>query len=225
MSGGMKTIAMVTVLMLMIGCMSGCATTGKDHWSNGHKGSIFGAIGGALGGATIGLIKGGLKGALIGAAAGAVAGAVIGGVVDYYQYKKAPQVVKEYGSTKQVAVEDMSISKDVFKDGEKGTLNVKYVVVNPENLDKQNTINQTIEIVKGDKVVLSKEDSRKVATGGYQMSFPIEIPKGADEGDYKVTTKLEAPDINCQTSETRAFRVFYARNKQGVLYLAKVTPY
>jgi len=225
MSGKMKTIAMFTVLMLMVGSLSGCATTGKDHWSDGKKGSIFGAIGGAIGGATIGLLKGGLEGALIGAAAGAVAGAVVGGVIDYYQYKKAPEVVKEYGSSKQLALEDMSISKDVFKDGDKGNLNVKYVVINPDDIDKKNTVKQTIEISKGDKVVLSKEDSKDVATGGYQMSFPIEIPKGADEGDYKVTAKLEAPDIDRKVSETRSFRVFYARNNQGVLYLAQVTPY
>ncbi|MEZ4599566.1 MAG: YMGG-like glycine zipper-containing protein [Syntrophotaleaceae bacterium] len=216
----LKPIALLLVFLLVASALSGCATT-NDRWGNAKKGGIVGAIGGAA----IGFLDNGIEGALIGAAVGAVAGGIIGGIIDHVQYKKAPEVVQQYGRVNKVAVEDINLSKNIFQNGETGQLEMKYVVINPDDLDKKNTVNQAIEIYQGDKLLASNENKQSVATGGYKATFPLEIPKGADEGEYRVTARVSSDDINQSDSVARSFRVIYARNDRGQIHLAQVTPY
>jgi hypothetical protein len=202
---------------MLVAGMSGCAAN-QSH-ANAKKGALMGALGGAV----VGLMKDGVRGAVVGAAVGGAIGATVGAAIDYNKYKQAGQVYDEYGmKSKKVAIEDLELSKGVYKGGENGSVDIKFAVVNPDPKIK-NKVNTSIVYYKGNKQLMEKSDEQTLKTGGYAATFPLEIPKGADEGEYRVEAKVSA--FGKTAKMRKPFRVFYAKNEAGKLILASVTPY
>ncbi|RMG51390.1 MAG: hypothetical protein D6717_12935 [Gammaproteobacteria bacterium] len=218
MKRGMKLVVAVVLVCFIGASLSGCAAQGNGTW--GAKKT--GALGGALVGAIVGFKERGLAGALVGAAIGGAAGYAVGAMVDYVREKDAAQVYNEYGRDRRIVFEDMQLSKTALQGGEKGNLELHYAVIDP-NPSARNKVDHTIEYWKGDQKLHENTVSKTVKPGGYKANFPLSVPKGADEGEYTVVAKLNA--VGQTETQMRSFRVFYARNEQGVLQVASVTPY
>lgn len=212
-----RGVALLLMFCLLVFGLSGCASSGGG-WSNAQKGGIGGAFVGAL----VGLKENGLAGALVGAAVGGAAGYMVGHIVDYVQEKDAAAVYSEYGREKRLVFEDLTLSKDVFQGGEQGELAMQYAIVDPDP-DQTNEVTHTVEYWQNGNMIASNDESKSVKPGGYTAKFPLTIPKGADEGAYMVVAKIDS--FGQTATLERPFRVFYARNDQGVLHVASIKPY
>jgi hypothetical protein len=195
--------------------VAGCASTGGNS-----SATMTGAQTGAIAGALIGWHRDGLRGALAGALIGGVIGATIGRVVDHMQEKSGDEVRTSYGVRDAIEIENLALSKDVFRGGEQTNIEMRYAVVTSDK-DKTIPIAQTIEYFQGDKKISSAQSHMNLEAGQYKTTFALAIPKEAEEGEYKAVARLEGMDKSAQAE--KVFRVTYARNGRSQPTIAQVS--
>lgn len=172
------------------------------------------AIGAAIGGAA-GYLGGDAKTAIIGAAIGAF----IGNLIEHQRVRSSQQVYEEYGSDSRVVLNDVRLSRDVIQPGETGKATVMYDVVAPDRNTMQ-SITHTMEYYQGDTRLASNTEQMQVATGGYETVFPLAVPEGAEEGEYRLVAQVRSPDA--EDRKERSFQVIYALNEQGGIQIVSV---
>lgn len=219
--GAAPRLVGAALLALAIG-LTGCATPGGMAGGGGPSATQQGAISGAVIGGLLGYARGhNAQDTLVGAAAGAAIGALIGNYIDHKRVASAQQVYRKYGTHERVVLDDVTLSRQVFRAGQKGQAAVHYDVVAP-NSSEPRAVHHTIEYLRNGKVLARNTETLKVTPGGYRTVFPIGVPKGADEGEYTLVARV-AMD-NSSATKTRTFKVIYARDDRGALYVAQVTP-
>lgn len=187
-----------TAIVVIVGILGGCATTGEDA-----TGRTAGAIIGALGGGIIGAKKGGTKGAVAGALIGGAAGYVVGWMVDEYRARKvktAAQIREQYGTS-----------------GEKGpqagpVVRTYSVVINPDELVQRGGKAEavtTFDLDAPERTVPRVEEERSLSTpdgaelmrkryvykevdgaGGYEFRTVMPVPEQAEQGRYTYASTL-----------------------------------
>jgi len=207
-----------TAIAVSVALLGGCATPGGGETSATEQGAVSGAVIGGL----IGYAKGGdLKHTVVGAAAGAAVGAIIGNYIDHKRTKDSKQVYAQYGKKEKVVMTGVDLSKPVLKAGQQGQAAVSYDVVGPDPSASQ-TITHTVEYYHGKNRVAANSQTMSVTPGGYRTVFPVSVPSGAEEGEYVLVAKVASP--HTADEKKRNFRVIYARNDRGELYVASVSP-
>ncbi len=203
---------LLVILLSLVLIVPGCVSTQGEHRAR-NTGIATGAVTGFL----VGLVSSGgdLKKALIGAAAGAVVGGLIGAYIDHKQTKSKNEVVQMYGNTPKVILKDIALSKEAIRPREKAFVTLDYVIIASQ--EPQN-ITETFIVYEGNEEIAKKTQGFSLNTGEYITKYPLVIPEGAQEGEYKIVASI-SDGIRSDT-KTKSFTVIVAKNADGSYRLA-----
>lgn len=177
-----------------------------------------GAGAGAVIGGTMGYLSGGTKGAVIGAAIGAL----VGNFIEHQRVRSSREVYEEHGSESRVVLNDVRLSQELIQPGEKERATVNYDIIAPDSGSSQ-PVTHTLGYYHGDTKLATNTQDVEVAPGGYETVFPVAVPEGAEEGEYRLVARVQSPEAMDQME--RSFRVVYALNDDGELRVASISPY
>jgi peptidoglycan hydrolase-like protein with peptidoglycan-binding domain len=177
------------------------------------QGAALGATIGGLAGYASG---GGTKSAIV----GALVGAIIGNYIEHQQVRSSQQVYRKHGREERVVLNDVQLSQDIVQPGQEGQATVNYDVVAPDP-DTIQSITHTMTYYHGDAKLATNTQTIEIAPGGYKTVFPLAVPEGAEEGQYRLVAQIQSP--NAKDLKERSFQVIYARDEHGVLRIAGIT--
>lgn len=205
-------VRLLGIFLSLVLFLSGCASTQGEY-----EATKQGMAGGAVTGFLAGLISSGgdIKEALKGAVVGAIVGGVIGAYIDHKRVKSKDEVVEEYGDTPQVILKDIALSKEIIKPKEKALVTVDYVII--ASKEPQN-VAETFIVYEGDTEIARKTQTFPLKTGEYKTTYPLVIPEGAQEGEYKIVASITDGIRTDTKSET--FTVIVGKRKDGSYKLA-----
>ncbi len=184
-----KIIALV-VIVAFAAMATGCSTMKEN------KGVATGAGVGAAAGAAVGQAIGRSTTATV---IGGLLGALAGGIIGYYFYdqrKDREETVKtfDYDPSKGdlIRVENISTSPQKVSPGESVNLKMDYAVLTPSG-NSQTPVTEIREITHNGRTVGNPEVRVVRADGTYESNIPLQLPREADPGVYKVRMTVQTP--------------------------------
>lgn len=174
-----------------------------------HEGAVTGAAIGAGIGALVGAAAApggkGTEGAII----GGLAGALIGGAIGHYAYdvkRSQAETNKVYNFSGKEAVariEEVSISPNLVKPGERLTTKLTYAVLTTSNTPVR--VREIREIYYMGDLWGNPEVTVERNGGTYVSTLPIILPKDAKKGTYRVRFTVQTE--NSKDSREATFTV------------------
>ncbi len=192
----------ILVIIAFAAMATGCSTVKE------HKGAATGAGVGAAAGAAMGQIIGKSTTATV---IGGLLGALAGGILGYYFYderKDREETVKTFNYQPSegdlIRVEKVNASPGKVSPGDRVDLQMNYAILTPSG-SADTPITEIREITHNGKTVGNPEVRVTRKDGTYTSGIPLQLPKTADTGEYKVRMTVKTP--NSSDSKETAFRV------------------